>query len=171
MQHVFNDGGRFEAGYKGTTGDCVARSIAIATGKPYQEIYDALAKGNAKQRVSKRQRIKIQNNYAAKGLSFDTPEYKAYVKSRTKKQTAAHGINTTRQWFKDYMKSLGFVWVPTMKIGQGCTTHLTENELPSGRLVVAVSKHFTAVIDGVINDLYDCSRNGTRCVYGYYKLN
>lgn len=171
MLHIYNDGGRSSAGYKGTAGDCVARSIAIASGKPYQEIYDALAKGNAKQRISKRQRLKIQNDYAAKGLSFDTPEYKAYVKSRTRKQTAAHGINTTRQWFKDYMNSLGFTWVPTMKIGQGCTVHLKQNELPMGRLVVNVSKHYTAVINGVIHDTFDCSRNETRCVYGYYRFN
>jgi hypothetical protein len=25
------------------------------------------------------------------------------------------------------------------------------------------------VIDGVIHDLYDPSRDGTRCVYGYYQ--
>ena len=42
MDFVFHDGGRAAAGYKGKTGDCVARSIAIATGKPYQEVYEAL---------------------------------------------------------------------------------------------------------------------------------
>ena len=42
MKFQFNDGGRSEAGYKGTAGDCVTRAIAIATGKPYQEVYDAL---------------------------------------------------------------------------------------------------------------------------------
>ena len=38
----YNDGGRELAGYKGKTGDCVTRAIAIATGKPYQEVYDNL---------------------------------------------------------------------------------------------------------------------------------
>lgn len=38
----YHDGGRADAGYKGTTGDCVVRAIAIASGKPYQEVYDAL---------------------------------------------------------------------------------------------------------------------------------
>ena len=33
MDFVFHDGGRAAAGYKGMTGDCVTRSIAIATGK------------------------------------------------------------------------------------------------------------------------------------------
>ena len=32
MRHVYNDGGRKAAGYKGDAGDCVARAIAIASG-------------------------------------------------------------------------------------------------------------------------------------------
>ena len=68
------------------------------------------------------------------------------------------------------MKELGFEWVSVMGIGTGCTTHLKKEELPKGNLVCMLSKHAAAVIDGVINDTYDCSRNGTRCVYGYYKL-
>jgi hypothetical protein len=50
---IFNDGGRAEAGYKGQTGDCVCRSICIVTGKPYDEVYQALAEGNFTQRKSK----------------------------------------------------------------------------------------------------------------------
>ena len=37
-----------------------------------------------------------------------------------------------------------------------------------GRLIVSVSKHLTAVIDGNVHDIYDCTRNGKRCVYGYF---
>jgi hypothetical protein len=141
---VYNDGGRQESGYKGHTGDCVARSIAIVTGLPYQQVYDRLAARNATQRKGKHEGSK------------------AGVK------TAARGINTNRKWFANYMQEIGLVWVPTMLIGQGCKVHLKANELPQGRLMVNVSKHFTAVIDGVLNDTYDCSREGTRCVYGYY---
>jgi hypothetical protein len=51
-------------------------------------------------------------------------------------------------------------------------------------LIVAVSRHLTAVIDGVIHDTHDPSREGVvytvidgvgtargagRCVYGYYR--
>src|SRR5262249_49801765 len=67
------------------------------------------------------------------------------------------------------MQSLGWVWTPTMEIGSGCQVHLRARELPAGRLVVSVSKHLTAVIDGVIHDTHDCSRRGTRCVYGYWQ--
>ena len=52
----FNDGGREAAGYKGKTGDCVCRSIAIVTGLPYQQGYEALANGNATQRKGKPKR-------------------------------------------------------------------------------------------------------------------
>ena len=74
-----------------------------------------------------------------------------------------------RLWFLDYMHDLGFEWMATMLIGQGCKVHLRDGELPMGRLVVSVSKHWTAVIDGVIRDTYDPSRDGTRCVYGYWQ--
>jgi hypothetical protein len=56
-----------------------------------------------------------------------------------------------------------------MFIGQGCKVHLRADELPKGRLVVALSKHIVAVIDGVIHDTDDPSRGGTRCVYGYFQ--
>ncbi len=39
---VWNDGGRAAAGYVGHCGDCAVRAIAIATGQPYREVYDAL---------------------------------------------------------------------------------------------------------------------------------
>ncbi len=146
---VYNDGGRKEAGRKGNTGDCVTRAICIATGLPYMKVYNRLAEGNATQRKSKRER---------------------YSKSRNGVKTASRGIFTKRKWFKDYMNELGFEFVATMTIGSGCKVHLKADELPKGTIICRVSKHYVAVVDGVINDTYDCSRNGTRCVYGYWKL-
>ena len=141
---VYNDGGRKAAGYKGRAGDCVTRAIAIAAQLPYQQVYDRLAEGNAKQRKSKR--------------------------TGKQSRSARNGIYTKRKWFKDYMLELGFIWVPTMQIGSGCQVHLKADELPGGRIICSVSKHYVAVIDGVINDTYDCSRDEKRCVYGYRKL-
>ena len=46
---------------------------------------------------------------------------------------------------------------------------MREDELPSGELIVALSKHLTCVKDGVLYDTYDCSRGGDRCVYGYWR--
>ena len=44
IKFKYNDGGRANAGYKGTCGDCAVRAIAIASGKPYKEVYTELNK-------------------------------------------------------------------------------------------------------------------------------
>ena len=129
MDFQFNDGGRAAAGYRGTAGDCVVRAVAIATEQPYQAVYDALAEGCRTERLTKR--------------------------SKKRKASARNGVNVRRKWFKDYMTSLGWRWVATMTIGSGCKVHLRADELPRGRLVVAVSKHYTAVVNGVIHDIYN----------------
>jgi hypothetical protein len=141
------DGGRAAAGFQGKGRDCVCRAITIATRLPYREIYARLSEGNAKQRITARSPVRSAG-----------------------RQTANDGIIVQRKWFREYMDELGFVWTPTMFIGQGCTVHLRENELPKGRLVVAVSRHCCAVIDSVLHDNHDCTRGGTRCVYGYWRL-
>lgn len=143
----YNDGGRAAAGFKTTlSGDCVARSVAIASGVPYRKVYDYLAAQNKSQRQTK-------HSHPSCG-----------------KLTASDGIMVQRKWFKDYMTGLGFLWVPTMAIGSGCRVHLRAAELPMGRLVVNVSRHLCAVIDGVLEDLSDCSRGGMRCVYGFWRM-
>lgn len=65
-------------------------------------------------------------------------------------------------------KLLGAKWVACMTIGSGCKVHLRKEELPNGNIVCSLSGHLTAVINGVINDTYNPSRGGTRCVYGYW---
>ena len=138
-----NDGGRLLY-FKGEAGDCVTRAVAIASGLDYKEVYDTLAEGNASQRKSKR--------------------------SKKRTRSARNGIITKRKWFKDYMSSLGFTWVPLMSVGSGCQVHLHKDELPTkGRLVLRLSNHVAAYIDGVLHDTYDCSRDGKRCVYGYWQ--
>ncbi|HTQ62132.1 MAG TPA: hypothetical protein VMI32_18045 [Candidatus Solibacter sp.] len=136
----FDDGGRAAAGYRGKAGDCVVRAISIATGHLYQQIYELVNKAAVYERTGKRKRGKSNAR---------TGVYRASIRR--------------------VMKSLGWVWTPTMEIGSGCMVHLKADELPPGRLVVSVSKHLTAVIDGVIHDTHDCSRRGTRCVYGYWQ--
>ena len=43
---IYNDGGRKDAGYKGTAGDCAARAMAIALEIPYKQAYDELARAH-----------------------------------------------------------------------------------------------------------------------------
>lgn len=97
--------------------------------------------------------------------------YKAFSKLNAERgvaRSARNGVYTKSKAFKDTMREWGFRWVATMQIGSGCQTHLKADELPKGRIVCRLSKHYVAVIDGVINDTYDSSRNGQRCVYGYW---
>jgi len=141
MKWKFNDGGRAAAGYSGATGDCVCRAVAIATQQPYQVVYGALNRAAQGERITRRRRKRGRS-------SARTGVYKPTI--------------------RHYMESLGWLWHPTMAIGQGCKVHLRDGELPMGRLVVSVSKHICAVIDGVIQDTHDPARNGTRCVYGYW---
>jgi hypothetical protein len=43
MKHfIWNDGGRFAAGYVGLAGDCVSRAIALGTGLNYRAVYQEL---------------------------------------------------------------------------------------------------------------------------------
>lgn len=83
-------------------------------------------------------------------------------------QTPRNGVkkSTTRKFIEQQLK---WRWVPLMGIGTGCRVHLTNNELPEhGTIIVQLSKHLACVKDGTLFDTYDCSRDGTRCVYGYW---
>ena len=144
MKLIINDGGRRLYGHAPGK-DCVTRAIAIITQRPYAEIFAELANINAK--------MPKTSGRATAGL-----------------HTAGEGIYTTSVLFKRYMVEQGFEWTPTMGIGTGCRVHLRKEELPMGRLVVSVSRHYTAVIDGVIHDAGDPRRGGYRCVYGIWKL-
>lgn len=135
---IIDDGGRAAAGFKGQTRDCVTRAVAIATGMPYREVYDLFNEQARSERPRK-------------------------GKSRSSARTGVHNPTIRR-----VMASLGWEWHPTMGIGTGCTVHLAEGELPTGRLVVSCSKHVVAVLDGIVHDTYDPTRDGTRCVYGYF---
>ena len=141
-----NDGGREQAGFKGGAGDCVVRSIAIAAKLPYMQVYEDLR--NANQSYAELRNDRLARRLNNKGASPRNGNH--------------------RNVFHDYIVGLGFEWIPTMKVGAGCQVHLRPNELPAGTLIVKVSKHLTAIVDGVIHDTHDPSRCGNRCVYGYY---
>ena len=144
MNWTYDDGGRAAAGFGNKkVGDCVCRAIAIATEQPYRTVFDALsAYGWAPGR-----RAMIRD---ADGLYRPRPD-------------------NEMQLTREYLAGLGWEWTPTMRVGSGCTVHLRASELRPGRLVVRVAGHLTAVIHGVLHDTYDCSRDGTRCVYGYWR--
>ena len=133
MKWIYDDGGRSKY-YKGHTGDCVCRAIAIGTGMDYKKVYDLI------------------NTYSKNDDSYSS---------------ARTGVSKDITY--QVLTDLGWIWKPTMKFGQGCKTHLNEDELPKNKTIIArLSKHLTCIIDSTIHDTYDSSRNGKRCVYGYY---
>ena len=138
---AYDDGGRAAAGYRGTTGDCATRAVAIASGRPYAEVYARINELAKTERRGKRKR----------GIS-----------------SARGGVYPATM--RKLIAELGGAWTPTMTIGSGCTTHVRMHELPMGRLVLRLSKHFTACVDGVLLDTFDPSRNGERCVYGFWRF-
>jgi len=139
-----NDGGRCKAGFKGDTGDCFTRAYAITEGKDYKEAYDELQE-------------KFKKLTPLKGKSI-----------------RGSGISNARTGvYKEHadqiLKDKGYTWVVTSGIGKGFQMHVKEGELPKGKNILRVSKHFIASEDDDWKDDYDSSRNETRGVYGYWK--
>mgnify|MGYP003139067426 CR=1 FL=1 len=145
MQFKYNRGG-YTRGSGKYRGDCVPRAITIATGLPYEEVYEELQRRMEETRL--RSRAKYWNE---KKPHRNKPHFGTCIKVARR-----------------YLQDLGWTWVPTMGIGRGCTVHLKADELPSGTIIAQVSNHVVCVIDGVMNDTYDSSRDETRCVYGYF---
>lgn len=69
---------------------------------------------------------------------------------------------------RGYLTELGWLWTPTLIMGAGSTMFLRPAELPMGRIICALSRHYVAVIDRVIHDLQDPSQGGKRRVIGYW---
>jgi hypothetical protein len=162
MEFIFNDGGREDAGFKGETGDCGLRAVAIALELPYTQAREELMQATA---------------------DFREAHPRSKKAKRMKNNSVLNGV--WREVLQTYLKSKGWVWTPTMQIGSGTTVHMDADELPSGRIIVRPTKHFAAVIDGVLNDTWDCSEPRTyiisrpgceddiqtnrRAVYGYFQ--
>ncbi len=146
------DGGRKLAGYKGNVSDCVTRAVAIVAAikdkawpdEAYQQAYDRI--------------------YELNQECFDR------MRKKHRKAAPKPYDYTYKKVTKQIMKERGGQWEPTMEIGSGCKVHLRADELPSGLLVVSVSKHVTVIHDHVILDTHNPDRKGTRCVYGYWKF-
>ena len=137
MKFNYNDGGRKDAGLRGSfAGDCVIRSIALASGRPYRSVHNDFKK------------------LIANKLGY-VPE---------------DGVLTQKPAFKRYMIDSGFRWNITCRIGSRERVHMTADELPIGRLVLSLSKHYSCVINHVIHDTYDPSNDGTRMVYGFWSF-
>lgn len=145
LEIILSDGGRSKY-FKGEkVGDCVVRAITHATGLDYKIVYDEL--------------FSLSKNWGSKAT-------KKNLKIR-EKASPRDGVN--KNVIKYYIENhLGFSWVSCSGIGKGISIHLKADELPEGILILRLSKHLTCVKEGVLYDTYDCSRQGTRGIYGYW---
>jgi hypothetical protein len=141
VRFVYDDGGRAAAGFKGRTGDCACRAIAIATGKSYREVHDGL------------------NAFCALfGDQFGEPQL-LRGRQRQRRTSADSGVSEIIAQF--YLGQLGWRWNSMNK------ARLRRWDLPAGRLIVQVTQHLVAVIDHVVHDHGEHWR-GRRLVYGYF---
>ena len=131
---IFADGGRADAGYKGKTGDCVVRAVAIATGIDYKTAYNLPAlkvAGGAftgpAMRLTSSGTVGIgiarQNLLAAKPMPPTLPKPKVTTASSLPASLAAVRDGVV---YDTYDSSHKMVY--------GYFANLTINPLPAGRL-------------------------------------
>jgi hypothetical protein len=139
-----NDGGRAVAGYKGTTGDCGVRAIAIGTGKSYGEVYYALQA--------------IQDVFHRKH------EHKRKLKAR--QRYVRNGV--WKEVADEYLTSLGWRWIALASIG-GEVVRVQDVARLYPNSIMRLARHFSAMVDGVNHDTWE--QMPVKRVYGVWVKN
>jgi hypothetical protein len=158
MRYIYDDGGRAAAGFKGKAGDCGTRAFALArfgarpTGEQYREVYEDLSR--------------VMREWA-----FSGPKNRKKDRYRSGQEPCTPRNGMWTEPLDLYAAELGWEWFAAKKMGR--TIHMNPAELPGGRLVTRQAKHFAAVIDGAVYDIWDSSISRTmgpemRMVYGYW---
>lgn len=110
----------------------------------------------------------VRSVVIATGLSYKKvyKDFLREMKNHTGQATIKAGVY--RKVFHPYLLQNGFDWIPLNFIGRPSRIKLTPEMLPRGVLVISTRKHLVCCIDGVLQDTYDSSREGTATVFGYY---
>ena len=151
MNFIHNDGGRSAAGYKGRTGDCVVRAVAIATRQDYRKVYRDCARINEAEGGKRSCR---------NGVRTSGEHFAAYMQKLG--WTFVNARKGGARMNGDELSALG------RDQQRDFIAHVT----PMG-----MSSHYAAVINGVFNDTWDSSRvkrctdweNGPARVKGYWQ--
>lgn len=153
LAFVENDGGRYDTGRhtEKHAGDCVARAIAIASGKDYDLVWNALARRKTSRR-----------RYACGVISSD-------------EITADHGVS--RKVYKPYLSRIGFDAVFKVAPRQRRIT-ISQAYKRFGDGVAQVQRtgkarkqggHMVAVQGGAIHDIFDCGEQDYRVIEYWVK--
>ena len=133
LGYEYDDGGRQAAGYKGSTGNCVVRAIAITTDFGYQHVYDAMADA-----------MKCAG-YARSGNAYATR------KRKDGKPAKGNGLNG-RQVQEMVLRHFGFEKV---KLAKGPRPTYAEAHKAYGECIVSTTKHMAALKGGALRDTFD----------------
>jgi hypothetical protein len=135
MTWTYNDGGRASSGFKGNaSGDCVTRAIAIATNRPYKQVYEALK---------------------AMAKMTDPQVTRGYCQRWSPKTGIPHTV------WKPILRALN--WEPVT-----VRERFSDITFPS-RAILQLPRHLAAVIDGQVEDTFDCTCQGTIWVTEYWQ--
>jgi len=97
------------------------------------------------------------------GISYK--DARKYLKESSKKGRLGSGAISGGIYKEDFDQALsqfGFKWKSAPKLEGRKARYF---DLPKGKVVARMAKHFVAVIDGQINDTWNCS---DKMVYGYW---
>lgn len=130
IEFVYTDGGREKAGFKGTTGDCVIRAIAVATEKDYKEVYNDIYEATRKY-------AETRNNKLAR-----------HLRNHPNKMSPREGVY--KEIYRPYLESLGWKYISDRQ-------RLNCNKFKSGTYICRVTRHMTVVKNGKLYDSWNCS--------------
>ncbi len=133
IDYRYDDGGRAAAGYRGETGDCVVRAIAICAREDYRAVYRTMAEHMKR------------NGYAASGNAYATRE-------SNRKEPRRRGQLTARRVQRRVLEAYGFRRV---RLPAGERPTFTEAHRQYGDCVVGTARHMAAIVDGALQDTFD----------------
>ncbi len=127
--YTYDDGGRADAGFKGDTGDCAVRAIAILTGIPYADVYRRMA---ACMRLA---------GYGSSGNAY-----------RQRPRRGLKPAISARDLQNLVKTSYG---LRRVKLGRGPKPTYSEAWALHGDCLVGTAKHVSAIVDGNLRDTFD----------------
>ena len=129
LEFHYNDGERKDAGFRGMTGDCLFRAIAIATGLPYLDVYSNVSS------------TMKNHGYRASG--------NAYLQTRALRKP---GMLPVRAVQSLVLMDYGFAKVP---LPPGPRPTYAQAFQQYGTCIVSTKGHVTALMDGALQDTFD----------------
>ena len=133
IDYRYNDGGRAAAGFRGDTGDCVVRAIAIAGAYDYRHVYDVMAE-------------------AMKAAGYSRSGNAYILRENRRRQPRRRGQPKARDIQHAVIREFGFVKVP---FERGPRPTYTEAHATHGTCIVKTTRHVAALRDGALQDTFD----------------